>query len=437
MATKGDLIQAQSFSQRRLLTAFVSGAPGGKELEPAKPMRAVIAAIALSVAVVGVGVFWGLLHPGLPSGWENGRLVLAKDTGARYVTIDGTLHPVVNTASARLLIPSSSFKVITTNQGDLADVSLGSTLGIVGAPDALPPASALVNDGWTSCLADQGLSTRIAATPAAAATPDAVVVTTGSDLFVVAGHVRHPVTAADSDAVLRAAGITSSGAQKVPASWLNLFDAGTELAPITVASPAPVGDSKLSTGEVVHIEGTADAERFLITDDGELAALSPLAWQLYQLGNGPSVHAPTEVAAAQVRGLQTAKAPAGGADWPENGFTALDEGDRPCALLTHKGTAAQTVLASQSTTREAKAGVQVGAGAGALVSAQAGEDSSRMLTLVDATGTAFSLPGATAETVARLGYDADEVGTVEAAWTDLLPTGPALTTDAAGKTVGG
>ncbi|MEQ6897844.1 type VII secretion protein EccB [Microbacterium sp. KR10-403] len=437
MATKGDLIQAQSFSQRRLLTAFVSGAPGGKELEPAKPMRAVIAAIALSVAVVGVGVFWGLVHPGLPSGWENGRLVLAKDTGARYVTIDGTLHPVVNTASARLLIPSSSFTVITTNQSDLADVSLGSTLGIVGAPDALPPASALVNDGWTSCLADQGLSTRIAATPAAAATPDAVVVTTGSDLFVVAGHVRHPVTAADSDAVLRAAGITSSGAQKVPASWLNLFDAGTELAPITVANPQPVGDSKLSTGEVVHIEGTADDERFLITDDGELAALSPLAWQLYQLGNGPSVHAPTEVAAAQVRGLQTAKAPGGGADWPENGFTALGDDRRPCALLTHEATTAQTVLASQPTSREATAGVQVGAGAGALVSAQAGEDSSQMLTLVDATGTAFSLPGATAETVARLGYDADDVGTVEAAWTDLLPTGPALTTDAAGKTVGG
>ena len=58
MATKGDLIEAQNFSRRRLLTAFVSGAPGGKELQPSSPLRAVIAAIALTVIVVLVGVFY-------------------------------------------------------------------------------------------------------------------------------------------------------------------------------------------------------------------------------------------------------------------------------------------------------------------------------------------------------------------------------------------
>ena len=34
MATKKDLVEAQSFSRRRLTTAFVSGAPGGREVEP-------------------------------------------------------------------------------------------------------------------------------------------------------------------------------------------------------------------------------------------------------------------------------------------------------------------------------------------------------------------------------------------------------------------
>ncbi|QAY59141.1 type VII secretion protein EccB [Microbacterium protaetiae] len=438
MATKGDLIQAQSFSQRRLLTAFVSGAPGGKELEPAKPMRAVIAAIAISVALIGVGVFWGLVQPGLPQGWENGRLVLAKDTGARYVTVDGTLHPVVNTASGRLLIPSSSFAVISTSQDQLDDVPLGSTLGIVGAPDSLPAPSALVNDGWTSCVVgESALSTRIAVTPAAAATDDAVVVSTGDKVFVVAGNVRFPVTGDHGDAVLRAVGITTSAPQPVPASWINLFDQGTTLAPLNVSHGTPVGDSKLVTGEVVHIAETADDERFLITDDGQLAALSPLAWQLYQLGNGPSVHAPTEVSAAQVSGLQTATAPAGGADWPSDGFTALGSDQRPCALLTHTGSASQTVLAAQATSVEAEAGVQVTAGIGALVQAEAGDDSSRMLTLVDSTGTAFALPGATEETVARLGYATDDIGSADAGWTALLATGPALTTDAAGKTAGG
>ena len=52
MATKGDLIEAQNFSRRRLLTAFVSGAPGGKELQPTAPLRAVIAAALLAFFVV-------------------------------------------------------------------------------------------------------------------------------------------------------------------------------------------------------------------------------------------------------------------------------------------------------------------------------------------------------------------------------------------------
>jgi type VII secretion protein EccB len=436
MATKGDLIQAQSFSQRRLLTAFVSGAPGGKELEPAKPMRAVIAAIALSVALVGVGVFWGLLQPGLPNGWENGRLVLAKDSGARYVTVDGTLHPVVNTTSARLLIPSRSFAVIATGQKELSGVPLGSTVGIVGAPDALPTPSALVDDGWTTCLLEkEQLSTRIAAVPDAQATDDAVVVSTGRSLFVVAGATRYPVTSANSDAVLRAAGITSSAPGPAPASWTNLFVPGTALAPLNVPESTPVAGSKLATGEVVHIAQTAQDERFLITEDGELAPLSPLAWQLYQLGDGPSVHAPTEVTAAQVSGLPTASKPAGGADWPDNGFTALPSDQRACALMTHTGKTPGTVLAAQPSSTASSAGVHIQPGTGALVQAEAGSDSSKMLTLIDGTGTAFPLPGATSETVARLGYSASrDVAAVDAGWTALLPSGPALSSAAAGKT---
>ena len=45
MATKKDLVEAYSFSRRRLVTAFLSGAPGGREvthpggLEQDRPRR--------------------------------------------------------------------------------------------------------------------------------------------------------------------------------------------------------------------------------------------------------------------------------------------------------------------------------------------------------------------------------------------------------------
>ena len=49
MASKQELIQAHRFSRRRLLTAFTSGAPGGRELAPAKPLRGVVVGLALAV----------------------------------------------------------------------------------------------------------------------------------------------------------------------------------------------------------------------------------------------------------------------------------------------------------------------------------------------------------------------------------------------------
>ena len=52
MATKKDLVEAHAFSRRRLVTAFVSGAPGGREVEPVRPGRVLIGGVALSVLLL-------------------------------------------------------------------------------------------------------------------------------------------------------------------------------------------------------------------------------------------------------------------------------------------------------------------------------------------------------------------------------------------------
>ena len=52
MATKKDLVEAYSFSRRRLVTAFVSGAPGGREVEPTRPGRTIIGGIALAILLI-------------------------------------------------------------------------------------------------------------------------------------------------------------------------------------------------------------------------------------------------------------------------------------------------------------------------------------------------------------------------------------------------
>ncbi|WP_052226743.1 type VII secretion protein EccB [Microbacterium mangrovi] len=437
MATKSDLIAAQSFSRRRLLTAFVSGAPGGKELEPAAPLRAVFVAIGLTVVVLLAGVFYGLVRPGLPNGWQNGRMVIAKDSGSRYVTVDGTLHPVINIASARLLIPSGDFGIVSTDQQTLADLKLGSTLGIVGAPDSLPASSALIGDAWSACAIPAArVDVRVGGGNGVATTDTAAVVESGGTRYVVEGQRRYAVDASETDAVLRAAGLASVVPQRVSASWLNLFTPGTPLGPITVADAGKsVPGSGLTVGEVVHVKGSPAAERFLVQPDGTLAKLSPLAWQLYQLGGGTTAATVSEVSAADVAGLGSSAHPAGGADWPAAGFTPMAAGMRPCAQLTHDASGAHSVLATQPDSVAVAAGAHVAAGHGALVRAGGrGDQASGMVTLIDATGTAYGMPGATTETIKRLGYAKRDVGTAPSAWTALFATGPALTEAAAGKT---
>jgi len=437
MATKNDLIEAQSFSRRRLLTAFVSGAPGGKELAPAAPLRAVIAAVALTAAVVLAGVFYGLIQPGLPSGWQNGKMLVAKDTGGRYVTVNGTLHPVLNTSSARLLIPSSDFGIITTDQKTLDAHKLGATVGIVGAPDELPSTSELINTGWTACATGNSQTdVSITASADAATSSSAAVVESAGIRYIVQGDRRFEVDPSDSDAVLRAAGFTSLNPVAVPASWLNLFTPGTSLTPIYVSNAGlPIAHSSLTIGEVVHIQGSPTTQRFLVQPNGTLAALSPLAWQLLQLGTGRGTGTVVDLSASAIASLQTSSTPEGSADWPSSAFTPLTSTERPCAVLTTRDGATDTVLGAQSTSVVAANGVHVDAGHGALVYAGgSGAQNSHLLTLIDGTGTAYALPGATGETIKRLGYASGDVGTAPQSWVRLFGAGPALTSAAAGQT---
>jgi type VII secretion-associated serine protease mycosin/type VII secretion protein EccB len=435
MATKKDLIEAQGFSRRRLLTAFTSGAPGGTELEPAKPLRAVVAGVALAAIVVLAGVFYGLVRPGLPSGWENNALILVSDTGARYVSQDGTLHPVLNTASARLLMPAGEYRVITTDRDAIAGIPVAGTVGILGAPDDLPAPDDLAADGWTACAVDDGTALSIGGLPLAAAAAGGAVVVRGDDRFVVAGGVRYAVDAAAAAPVLRAAGLDATTETEVDGRWLNLFAPGAELAPLVVPGAGDtIAGSPYPAGTAVHPEGSPEEERYLITADGELARLTPLAYQLYLLGSGAELGAAIDVAPAELAGLPTATERAGGADWPTEPLAPLPSGQTPCALLGHDDAGVErTVLAGADASAELPPtgdAVHVAVDSGALVRTGA---AGGLVHLVDATGTSFAVPGADPDILGRLGYSADDVTAVSTAWLQFLPAGPELTVEAAGS----
>ncbi len=437
MATKKDLIDAQSYSRRRLLAAFTAGAPGGKEVEPKSPLKAVIGGVVLAAMVLLGGVFYGFANPGLPLGWESNRLVMVKDTGSRYLSVEGTLYPVLNTTSARLLVEANEFQVISTDSGSIADIPVGPVIGIVGAPDDVPAASALAGSGWTACAAPAGTAVSVPGDPDAEETGAGVVVVSEGKTYVVAGGYRYAVSAQNADAVLRSAGLAEATEVQVDSRWLNLFDEGAPLEALNIERAGePLGDGSLVIGAVVYPESSTN--RFLVTEDGELAAISPLAYQMYLLGTGSYLGGEREVAPSAIATLPTASAGAGAANWPTDPLEPFARESAPCGLLQHSSSGIASTTLAQAPIPEA-GGVQVASRAGALVaSGGRGDQSTLELVLVDESGTAFPLPAADAAVLSRLGYDGDtDVVNIPQVWMQYFTSGPALTVEAAGATPSG
>jgi type VII secretion protein EccB len=158
MASRRDELNAYTFARKRMVGAFLQPAGGGSDEDAPRPIRAVVPSLVVAmVAVAGFGL-WGLLKPTAPLGWDSGKnVILGKDSTTRYVVLtsaDGSkmLHPVLNMASAKLVLPADSSVVIVADSAIDNYKAHGPTIGIPYAPDKLPSAAdAGVAKKWSVC----------------------------------------------------------------------------------------------------------------------------------------------------------------------------------------------------------------------------------------------------------------------------------------------
>ncbi|MEY9849775.1 type VII secretion protein EccB [Streptacidiphilus sp. MAP5-3] len=154
MASRRNELSAYTFARRRTVAAFLQPSGGGNVDDAPKALRAVVPSLVLGAVAIAAFGAYGMLKPSAPKGWQSANdVIVDKETTTRYVMLGGQLHPVLNIASARLLLSGNSgVEYIEDSALNAPGVSHGVTVGIPYAPDSLPSATdAATPKTWAAC----------------------------------------------------------------------------------------------------------------------------------------------------------------------------------------------------------------------------------------------------------------------------------------------
>ncbi|MDF1605246.1 type VII secretion protein EccB [Nocardioides sp. YIM 152315] len=463
MATKKDLVEAYSFSRRRLVTAFVSGAPGGREVEPARPGRSLVGGLALAVLLAAGAAITGVFSPTAPTDWKQQGLIISKDTGAAYVIVDDSddpeLRPVINSTSAKLILGGDAEPMLV-EQETIDEQRIGDDIGIFGAPASVPTPGLLIDSGWTACTAaGAGVRVQVAEQPDVLPAPaQGVTVTNGDDLFVVlprdgvdepaagaVGAVLLPVVPQgnQTDNLLSALNLQTTGnAIPVSRDWINLFPVGAPLDwesfGITGYGSTPAYAADDDAGVIGdHRVGdllAAGDQQLLLTESG------PVELTEFEAAAYSNLVAPDDRVIAPVTVDAAPRVPRGDdlleeAAWPD---LLPDEAiDEPCAQLETEPGKTPTVQLRHPGDASGAAGLPAGekepvvaAGRGAYVLSGGWTDPEQGAPFfIDAKGRANPLVGDGAADA--LGYGDHATVVVPDTWVELFDCGVNLSRDAA------
>ncbi len=464
MQTRREQVRAYRFVNRRVVSAMLSGEPETADL----PMRRLSlgtfgSAMLAAIVFAGVGVF-GLMHPG------GGRpaphsLIIERETGALYLYLDDDLlHPVLNYASARLILGAGEVPTRTMSAASLGELPRGRVLGISGAPDSLPDPKRLVGLPWTVCSAPRSddlpqPTSQLLLGPAPSGGTDPA----GNSLLVAAGSTtgqsylisRTPTGAlrrmkVTSKSVLAALGLVATpvpigrpvleGITAGPdLSIIKLTDAGQPSGHKVNGQDAPVGQlSKVDNqyylmlaaglvpiGEVTRrlLSGTGNQTPVAITGQDAAAArtdtrLEPPGYP----GTIPVLYQPGSQTPTICASIRSA-----GDSGPDVHLALYDR--RPAGLAPVTDLEATAIASGVRGVDR----VVVGGGRGALVRALPTPGASApgaTRYLVTDEGRKYPLPDST-DVLTSLGYGGISPTPVSSALLALIPTGPELNPDTA------
>ncbi|MGW8380900.1 type VII secretion protein EccB [Streptomyces sp. ODS28] len=324
MASRRDELNAYTFAKKRLVAQFLQPSPSGTEEGAPRPLRAVVPGAVIGVVIMAGFGAWGMFQPSAPKGWDEAKaqVLIGSKSTTRYVVLmtDGKkqLHPVLNYASARLLLDEQNGEKITKVDEKVLDsgkVPHGATLGIPYAPDRLPDEKqASAPKRWAVCekAGQGGRSSQKAAFVFGEREMKKVegpnklrggqlsyVQSTDNTQYIVDGKGTKYPLAEDPDLVRSLAG--DNEPQRVSQQWLNTLHTGEEIrfpdvsgttgAQSSAQGTTPDGQ-RLKVGMVLQARNGSYMQKYVVTQNSVMPVTDFMAQllldrpQAVKLGQG-------------------------------------------------------------------------------------------------------------------------------------------------------
>ena len=437
MQNRRDHVQAHRFAVGRIVSALVSGDPGPVEVPMRRGNLGVQFGALVAVLLAAGFAVYGLISPEESTAWRNpGSIIVEEETGSRYLYIDKQLYPMANYASA-LLVAGGRAKTVTVSRQTLADVGRGPQLGILGAPDEVPPATDLLSGNRAVCLPPGSTKTLVDLAPAGRSTAvprDQRVLLSGpGDTTYILWNGRTFTLPSRTEIV--ALGLVAQQTVPVSRAWLAQLPSGGTLTapriPDAGAAGPPVAGGPAKVGQLFETTAAGARELYVLRSDG-LASVNRTEFAL--LSGVPGATAPKNVTAADIAAARVSQDHSLLTAVPDLlAGPAFDPGSSALCVLQKAGSAkGGSVVTEPIAAGPRPSGLFVPPAKGLLVTAQSrstGTSDATPLFLITDSGTKYPLADENA--VAALGFGRAEVRTLPRELLDLAPTGPTLDTTAA------
>ncbi|MEU3186699.1 type VII secretion protein EccB [Streptomyces sp. NPDC006923] len=477
MQTRRDQVQAHQFVVSRLTTGLLRADPDDPETPTRRTTRGVVIGAVIGVLIsIGFLVF-GLIRPGGATSWrDGGTLLVEKGTGTRYL-YDGSLRPVRNYASARLLV-GADMKTETVSAASLAGTPHGSPVGIEGAPDVFPSGGDLNSGPWEVCAGTRptdsgGRETTTSLVvdseqPGTAVRAEEAVLVHGDRSYFLLWRGNR-FRLAEGSATMDALGYSASEPLEVSAAFLDSLPAGADLAAPAVSGQGDKGpelDGKRTrAGQVFLVQTPGSAGQYYLLQRAGLVPISTTQAALALSGPGVREKAyaggtpvAVTISADALNGALAPRDPSGegrsvleaGAALPSSPPKVLEVGDdhNACVRIAphgDEGTEVSVVLVESAVLRAtsvqpAQALVQACLAVDSISVPPSGGSLIRVLSsaggavgdttyLVTDTGVKYRIPSQAA--AAALGYDLTAAQALPSPLLSMVPTGPDLSPEAA------